>query len=263
MLVTVSGASPAHSPQARSTRCACVQSQASIPAYARGTGSRSNSSAVTTPKPPPPPRAAQSSSLSAVSVARTNVPSARTSSTAVSALHCRPPRRAYQLSPPPREEPTTPTPGLVVCRAARPRATGPVDDVSPPHTGADPGGTSLGVDVQLGHGRGPQQDRVLEPAGQRRRTVAGALRGDLEADRGRRADHVRDLGRERRVGHGRGPDVDLQVPRHPDLVEGGVAGQVHGAAAQPAQHVGSRPPAPAQRPWQSSRSGRPSMTTGT
>ena len=91
-----------------------------MPAYAVRTGSRSNSSDVTTPKPPLPPRAAHSRSGVLVSVARTNVPSASTSSAAVIALHCRPCWREYQLTPPPSDEPTTPTPGLDMCIPASP-----------------------------------------------------------------------------------------------------------------------------------------------
>ena len=131
-LVTDSGASAVHSPHAVSTRWACRQSHASMPAYAVRTGSRSNSSAVTTPKPPLPPRAAQSRSASWSSVARTNVPSASTSSTAVIALHCRPCWREYQLTPPPSDEPTTPTPGLDMCCPASP--TRPARVMTSPHS---------------------------------------------------------------------------------------------------------------------------------
>ena len=64
-------------------------------------GYRRNSIAVTTPKLPPPPRTAQNSSVFRVASARTNEPSAVTSSTAVTLFVARPRERAYQLSPPP------------------------------------------------------------------------------------------------------------------------------------------------------------------
>ena len=85
-------------------------------------------------------------------------------------------RRPYQFSPPPREEPTTPTLGLDMCRPASRAAPARVDDVAPQHAGADPGGPPRRVDAQLGHRRGAQQHGVAEPAGQRGRAVTGALR---------------------------------------------------------------------------------------
>ena len=39
-------------------------------------------------------------------------------------------------------------------------AAGSLHHVTPEHPGADPRGASRGVDAQLGHGRGPQQDGV-------------------------------------------------------------------------------------------------------
>ena len=237
-LVTDSGASAVHSPHAVSTRRACRQSHASIPAYAVAMGSRSNSRDVTTPKPPPPPRAAHSRSGSWVSVARTNVPSASTISAAVIALHCRPCWRAYQLTHPPSDEPTTPTPGAGRVHRGQPDPAGASDDVAPEHAGVGTCRTAGGVDAQPGHRRGAQQDGVAEPARERRGAVAGAQRGDLEVGGCGGAQDPGDLLRVGRVGDRRGVLVDLEVPGHPRLVVEGVARQVHGAAGQPAQRLG-------------------------
>ena len=237
-LVTDSGASAVHSPHAVRTRWACRQSHASMPAYAVRTGSRSNSSAVTTPKPPLPPRAAHSRSASWSSVARTNVPSASTSSTAVIALHCRPCWREYQLTPPPSDEPTTPTPGLDMCMPGQPDAAGPGDDVAPQHAGLGARRTAGGVDAQPGHRRGAQQHGVAEPARERRCAVAGALGRDPEAGRRGGPDDPGDLVGVGRVGDRGRVLVDLEVPRHPRLVVEGVAGQVDGTTGQPAQRLG-------------------------
>jgi hypothetical protein len=121
-----------------------------------------------------------------------------------------------------------------------PDGSGPADDVPPSHPCADAGGTAFRIDVQPGHGRGPHQDRVLEAAGQWRRAVSGALGGDPQSQPGSRAYDVRDLGGERRVRHRRRSGIDLQVPRPPDLLVRRVAGEVHSAAAEGAQHTGSR-----------------------
>jgi hypothetical protein len=102
-VVTSSGAAAAQSRQRRSTGSSSVASQASSPAYAVAIGNSANSSAVTTPKLPPPPRSAQNRSGSWPASARTRLPSAVTSSIAVTLLVCRPCLRAYQPMPPPSE----------------------------------------------------------------------------------------------------------------------------------------------------------------
>ena len=102
----------------------------------------------------------------------------------------------------------------------------------------DPRRTAGGVDAQPGHRRGAQQDGVAEPARERRRAVAGALRRDPQAGRGGGADDPATSWRDGRVGDGRRMVVDLEVPGHPRLVVEGVAGQVDGTSAQPAQRLG-------------------------
>ena len=238
MLVMVSGASPAHSLQTLSTRWACSQSQASAPAYTRCTGSRSNSSAVTTPKPPPPPAGSpQQVAVLGLGGAHERAVGqhqldGRERAALQAAVACVPAQPTAERGADDADAGAAGVPG------GEPQPAGPVDDVTPADAGTDPGGTPIGVHLQLRHGRGAEQDGVLEPAGERRRTVAGALRGDLESQRRGRADHVCHLGREGGIDHRRRADIGLQVPRQPDLVERGIAGQVHGTAAQPTQHVG-------------------------
>ena len=102
-VVAASGAVAHQATQAGSTRSTSVQLQARKPAITVSSGNSGNSSAVTTPSGTAPPRSAQNSSASVSAVARTNVPSASTSSIAVNVLVCRPSRRAYQPIPPPSE----------------------------------------------------------------------------------------------------------------------------------------------------------------
>ena len=102
-VVTSSGAPAAHSVQAVSTRSACDRSHIMIPAWTSVIGNSLNSIAVTMPKLPPPPRSAQNSSGSFSRSVRTSVPSAVTSSIAVTLFVWRPWLRASQPMPPPSE----------------------------------------------------------------------------------------------------------------------------------------------------------------
>ena len=69
--------------------------------------------------------------------------------------------------------------------------------------------------------------------------VAGALRGDLEAVRRGRTDHVADLVGVDGEGDGGGPLVDGDVPRHPRGVVPGVAGQLDADGGVTTEGVGS------------------------
>ena len=78
------------------------------PATTVSTGCAWNSKAVTTPKLPPPPRSAQKRSGCSSSLARTSVPSARTTSAAIRLSMVRPKRRVRWPVPPPSVSPATP-----------------------------------------------------------------------------------------------------------------------------------------------------------
>jgi hypothetical protein len=98
---TSSGTVSTHSRHPRITSLARSAGQNITPAYKSGTSNSLISIAVTTPKPPPPPRTAQNRSGSLSRSVHTRLPSAVTSSTAVTWLAARPPLRASQLIPPP------------------------------------------------------------------------------------------------------------------------------------------------------------------
>ena len=112
------------------------------------------------------------------------------------------------------------------------------DDVLPQGAADDAGGARRRVDAHRGQLGGAQQHDVVERAvDERPGTVAGALGGDPQARGGGRAHDVLHLGDRARQGHGRRPLVEGDVPRHPRGVVAGVAGQVHGAVAEPAQGI--------------------------
>ena len=110
-------------------------------------------------------------------------------------------------------------------------------DLLPLGAGAHAGGEALGVELDALELVGPQQDGVAEIA-ERRRVVAGALRGDLEAGLGRVAHDGGDVvGVQRRRDHG-GALVDGGVEGLAREVPTLLAGADHGDAAK----------VPAQRP---------------
>jgi hypothetical protein len=120
-------------------------------------------------------------------------------------------------------------------QAGQPVFAGGLGEVAPENAGADAGATTLGVDVQLRHRGCPEEDGVSEPALERWRAVAGALRGDLEPGLAGRGQHLGHLVRECRVDHGGRVVGHLEVPGGPGHVVGGVTREVDGAPAQPAK----------------------------
>ena len=133
-----------------------------------------------------------------------------------------------------------PTSGEEPCSTARPCARGRLDGVepqsAPPSTRTMPalGSTSTPVIAEV-----RSSDASSRLRGERAGVVAGALRRDPQPGGRGGADHRGDLVGAGGVGDGGGALVDGDVPGHPGGVVPGVAGQVDGAAAQPAQLGGA------------------------
>ena len=101
-----------------------------------------------------------------------------------------------------------------------------VDDRCPRGAADDAGGARRAVDPYAGELVHPQQQRAREPAVERRRAVAGALRGDPQAEAAGGADERDDLLDGPRHGDGRRALVDREVPGHPGGVVPRGAGEV-------------------------------------
>ena len=135
--ISSSGSEGSSALHVRSTSAERSTSKNMAPAYSSSTGWTTNSIAVTTPKLPPPPRSAQNRFGWCWASARTRLPSAVTTSSAVTASACRPNLRDSQPMPPPSEYPAIPTSGDEPCRAASPCADSRSDDALPLRAGAD------------------------------------------------------------------------------------------------------------------------------
>ena len=206
------------------------------PAYSSSTGWTTNSIAVTTPKLPPPPRSAQNRFGWCSASARTRLPSAVTTSSAVTALVCMPNLRDSQPMPPPSEYPAIPTSGDEPCRAARPCADSRPTTRShlapaPTRTRRAPGST-----LDLLQAADVQQQRVLEVA-ERALVVAGRLRGDAQPDlagiRDRRDDALV-VGRQRDRGR---VLVEQEVEGGTGFIPAGVAGEQEGQRGERGEHA--------------------------
>ena len=117
-----------------------------------------------------------------------------------------------------------------------------VGKVTPEHAGTDPRAPALGVDLELVQAGGTQQYGITEVAVERRGAMPRPLRHHAQAGTAGGPQHVGNLFRRSRIGHGRRVMLNLQVPGRARHVVSGVAGKVHGTAAQPAQRR-SRSPA--------------------
>lgn len=111
-----------------------------------------------------------------------------------------------------------------------------LDDRQPQRPAADPRPLVDRVDVNVCHRRRADDDDVIQPP-QQARVVTGALRGDPQSGRHGRPDDLRGLGGVGRIRNRGRSLLDRDVPRGAGLVEAGAAGQVDGAAAQPAQRL--------------------------
>ena len=100
---------------------------------------------------------------------------------------------------------------------------GGTNDVAPLRAGLDAGDAAGRVDLDAAHLVGLDEQRVAEVA-ERRRVVAGALRGDAQPLALGVEDGSDDLLGIARHGHGGGVLIDSEVPGWTDLVVARVAG---------------------------------------
>ena len=113
-----------------------------------------------------------------------------------------------------------------------------LDDLDPDGAGLGPGNPRGGIDADLAHALGLDQDGVGQQA-ERRGVVAGALRGDPQPVRAGETDDLGDVLRAGGQRNRRGMLVHGQVPGPAGLIPAGVAGRNESRRGQDGGHGGA------------------------